>query len=97
MTAEFQDSCAQKPAHLLEVSDVGAAEYLAALNRQRKCRQSWRRRPASSHTTMKTTAAIRPVIMNVLSIPENQPMAVKMNHTARIAPRIFPIIRPMCL
>jgi hypothetical protein len=46
---------------------------------------------------MKTTAAIRPVITNVLSTAENQPMAVKMSHMARIAPRIVPIIRPMCL
>ena len=45
----------------------------------RRCRQSWGRRPASSHTTMKTTAAIRAVTMNVLSIAENQPMAVKMS------------------
>jgi hypothetical protein len=46
---------------------------------------------------MKTAAAIRPTIKNVLNIAENQPMAVKMSHTPRIAPRIFPIIRPMCL
>jgi hypothetical protein len=46
---------------------------------------------------MKTTAAIRAVMMNVLSIAENQPTAVKMSHMARIAPRIVPIIRPMCL
>jgi hypothetical protein len=32
-----------------------------------------------------------------LSIEENQPMAVKMSHMARMAPRIVPIIRPMCL
>src|SRR5690242_6127937 len=44
---------------------------------------------------MKTTAAIRPVIKNVLNTAENQPMAVKMNHTERIAPRTAPIIRPM--
>jgi hypothetical protein len=60
-------------------------------------RQSWRRRPASSHTTMKTPAAIRTVMMNVLSIEEYQPMAVKMSHMPRIAPRIVPIIRPICL
>ena len=50
------------------------------------CRQSWRRRPASSRTTMKATAAIRAVMMNVLSVAENQPMAVKMSHMPRIAP-----------
>jgi len=46
---------------------------------------------------MKTTAAIRAVMMNVLSIAENQPTAVTMSHMARIAPKIAPIIRPMCL
>jgi len=60
-----------------------------------RCSQAWRRRPASSHTTMKTTAAIRPVIKNVLNTAENQPMAVKISHAERIAPRTAPIIRPM--
>ena len=36
---------------------------------------------------MKTPAAIRTVMMNVLSIAENQPMAVKISHMARTAPR----------
>lgn len=46
---------------------------------------------------MKTTAAIRPVIKNVLNTAENQPIVVKTSHMARIAPRIVPIIRPMRL
>ncbi len=44
---------------------------------------------------MTTTAAISPVIRNVLSVAEIQPMAVTASQMARITPRIVHIIRPM--
>ena len=44
---------------------------------------------------MTTTAAISPVIKNVLSVAEIQPMAVNASQMARTTPRIVHIIRPM--
>lgn len=43
---------------------------------------------------MKTSAAISPMMTNVLTMAKIQPMAVKAAQMARIAPRIFKIIRP---
>ena len=44
---------------------------------------------------MTTTAAISPVIRNVLSVAKIPPMAVNASQMARITPRIVHIIRPM--
>jgi len=44
---------------------------------------------------MTTTAAISPVIRNVLSVAKIPPMAVTASQMARITPRIVHIIRPM--
>jgi hypothetical protein len=44
---------------------------------------------------MTTTAAISPVIKNVLSVAEIPPMAVNASQMAKITPRIVHIIRPM--
>ena len=54
-----------------------------------------RERLARSDTTMTTTAAISPVIRNVLSVAKIPPMAVTASQMARITPRIVHIIRPM--
>jgi hypothetical protein len=54
-----------------------------------------RDRLASTHTTMKTTAAISPMMTNVLTIAKTQPMAVTPSQVARSPPRVFKIIRPM--
>jgi hypothetical protein len=54
-----------------------------------------RRRLDSSDTTMKTATAINPMMKNVLSVAKIQPMLMKTNHMARIAPRIVRRIRPM--
>ncbi len=45
---------------------------------------------------MTTTAAISPVIRNVLSVATIPSMAVTASQMARITPRIAQIIRPMC-
>ena len=44
---------------------------------------------------MTTTAAISPMIRNVLSVAKIPPIAVNASQTARITPRIVHIIRPM--
>jgi hypothetical protein len=44
---------------------------------------------------MTTTAAISPVIKNVLSVAKIPSMAVNASQMARITPRIVHIIRPM--
>ena len=44
---------------------------------------------------MTTTAAISPVIKNVLSVAKIPPMAVNASQMARITPRTVHIIRPM--
>src|SRR5262245_35945321 len=46
---------------------------------------------------MKTTAAISPMMANVLAMAKIPPMAVKLSQVARIPPTIFKIIRPMPL
>src|SRR5271155_1921400 len=48
-----------------------------------------------SHTTMKTAIAISPTMRNVLNVAKIPPAAVTASQTARIAPRIIPMIRPM--
>jgi hypothetical protein len=44
---------------------------------------------------MTTTAAISPVIRNVLSVAKIPPIAMNASQMARITPRIVHIIRPM--
>jgi len=46
---------------------------------------------------MTTTAAISPVIRNVLSVAKIPPIAMNASQMARITPRIVHIIRPMNL